>query len=96
MKLFTTVDRTSLAKAKCLAESNDFAIYDLGSDTYALVQRHHGVEWQGVTFSGDGLFRVAELLNAATRTLYRNVASQLSPKRRDVKIAHELREKGLK
>ncbi|MBC5823648.1 MAG: hypothetical protein GIW99_09035 [Candidatus Eremiobacteraeota bacterium] len=88
MKLFTTVDRPSLEKSVCLAESSDFAIYDLGSDTYALVQRHQGVEWQGVTFSGDALFRVSELINAATRTLYRDLASQLSPKRRIAKEEH--------
>ncbi|MDQ2817159.1 MAG: hypothetical protein M3T49_02965 [Candidatus Eremiobacteraeota bacterium] len=85
MKLFTTVDRPSLEKSPCLAESNDFAIYDLGSDTYALVQRHQGVEWQGVTLSGDALFRVSELISAATRRLYKDVASQLSPKHRGVK-----------
>jgi len=82
MKLFTTIDRELIDKATCLAESSEFAIYRLDNDTYALVQRHAGVEWQGITLSGDGLFRVGELLAKATRTLYRDVAAQLSPKNR--------------
>lgn len=64
-----------------IAESNEFAIYDVGRDTYALVHRHEGVEWQAITISGDGLFRALELLSRATRTLYRDVASDLSKQR---------------
>lgn len=82
VKLMPSVDRDILQRSPLLAESNEFAIYDFGNDTYALVQRHEGVEWQGITVSGDGLFRAAELLSKATRTLYRDLASQLSPKRR--------------
>jgi hypothetical protein len=82
MKLITAVDRASLEKSNCLAESSEFAIYELDNDTYALVHRHQSVAWQGITLSGDGLFRVNELLACATRTLYRAVAAHLSPKRR--------------
>jgi len=32
-----------------------------------------------VTLSGDGVFRAAELLTKASRSLYRDVASRLSP-----------------
>jgi hypothetical protein len=71
-----------LAGSKCLAESNEFAVYALEDDTYALVLRHRGMPWQGVTLSGDGVFRVAELLTKATRSLYRDVASRLSPENR--------------
>lgn len=79
MKLWTDIENDVLAGSKCLAESDDFAVYALGSDTYALVLRHKGMPWQGITLSGDGVFRVAALLTAATRSLYRDVASRLSP-----------------
>ena len=59
-----------------IAESGEFAVYGLGNDTYALVHRHAAVEWQAMTVSGDGLFRVAELMMQASRTLYRDVASR--------------------
>ncbi len=78
MKLVQTVDAAALERATLVAESNEFAIYDMGSDTYALVHRHRAVEWQAITFSGDGFFRVLELLSHATRDLYRNVAGELS------------------
>lgn len=80
MELLTAIDRKLIGDARCIAESNEFAIFQLKNDTYALVQRHQGVEWQGITLSGDGLFRVAELLARATRSLYRDVAAKLSPK----------------
>jgi hypothetical protein len=79
MKVMTSVDRATVERSTCLAESNEFAIYHLGNDTFALLQRHQGVEWQGVTLSGDGLFRVAELLTKATRRLYRDLAGRLRP-----------------
>ncbi len=82
MKLVETIDRDTLSPERLIAESNEFAIYDVGDDTYALVHRHRAVEWQAITFSGDGLFRVAELLAGATRALYRDVASDLSRRRR--------------
>jgi len=81
MKLVESIDRGMLEKGRLIAESSEFAIFDVGSDTYALVHRHEGVDWQGITISGDGLFRVAELLARATRALYRNVAAELSKER---------------
>jgi hypothetical protein len=78
MKLVNAIDATTLENAALIAESNELAIYDVGNDTYALVHRHASVEWQAVTISGDGLFRVLELLAKATRTLYRDVASDLA------------------
>lgn len=81
MKLVESIDRATLENGQLVAESSEFAIYDIGNDTYALVHRHAAVEWQAITISGDGLFRVAELLAIATRSLYRNVASDLSRER---------------
>ncbi|HVA33111.1 MAG TPA: hypothetical protein VNG31_03115 [Candidatus Baltobacteraceae bacterium] len=81
MKLVQSIDPAALQNARLVAESNEFAIYDVGSDSYTLVHRHEGVEWQGITISGDGLFRVAELLVGATRSLYRDVAGELSRQR---------------
>ncbi len=82
MKLVAAIDPQALENAELIAESNEFAIFDVGNDTYALVHRHASVEWQAITISGDGLFRVAEILAQATRRLYRNVASDLSKQRR--------------
>ena len=78
MKLEQHLDRAALESARLVAESNEFAIYDVGNDTYTLVHRHEGVDWQGITISGDGLFRVGELLALAMRSLYRDVAGELS------------------
>jgi hypothetical protein len=78
MKLVTTIDANILEQAPLIAESNEFAVYDVGRDTYALVHRHAGVEWQAITISGDGVFRVLDLLARTTRRLYRDVASDLS------------------
>jgi len=78
LKLVTAIDAKGVENAALIAESNEFAIYDVGSDTYALVHRHAAVEWQAVTISGDGLFRVLELLAQATSTLYRDVAADVS------------------
>ncbi|MBV8531638.1 MAG: hypothetical protein JO104_09995 [Candidatus Eremiobacteraeota bacterium] len=78
MKLEQRLDRAALESARLVAESNEFAIYDVGNDTYTLVHRHEGVDWQGITISGDGLFRVGELLALAMRSLYRDVAGELS------------------
>ena len=79
MKVFTNVDRGMIEKGTRLAESNEFAIYRLDNDTFALLQRHQGIDWQGITLSGDGLFRVEELLAKACRTLYRDLASRQKP-----------------
>ncbi|HEY6327077.1 MAG TPA: hypothetical protein VIW73_11260 [Candidatus Cybelea sp.] len=81
MKLIESFDRNILERGRLIAESSEFAIYDIGNDTYALVHRHEAVEWQGITISGDGLFRVTELLSRATRSLYRDVAAELSKER---------------
>ncbi len=78
MKLVIAVDAEALERAPLIAESNEFAIFDVGNDTYALVHRHEAVEWQAITISGDALFRVLEILAQAARRLYRNVASDLS------------------
>lgn len=78
MKLVASIDRAALSAERLLCESNEFAIYDVGNDTYSLVHRHEGVEWQAITISGDGLFRFAELFVVAARSLYRDVASELS------------------
>jgi hypothetical protein len=78
MKLEQRIDRATLDGARLVAESNEFAIYDVGNDSYTLVHRHEGVDWQGITISGDGLFRVGELLARAMRSLYRDVAAELS------------------
>lgn len=80
MKLVETINAELLKDATLVADSNEFAIYAMGSDTYALVHRHQAVDWQAITISGDGLFRVAELLTKATRYLYRDVAGDLSRK----------------
>lgn len=82
MKLVAAIDAKALDNATLIAESNEFAIFDIGSDTYALVHRHAAVEWQAITISGDGLFRILEILAQATRTLYRDVASDLSKRQR--------------
>lgn len=81
MKLVESIDQQALEQGRLVAESSEFAIYDVGHDTYALVHRHEAVAWQAITISGDGLFRVAELLAVATRSLYRAVASELSKER---------------
>jgi hypothetical protein len=62
-----------------IAESDQFAIYAVGDDTYLLVQRHGGTPWTALRLSGDGIFRVGSLLTDAMRHLYRDVASNLSP-----------------
>ncbi len=81
VKLVESIDRQALEKGRLVAESSEFAIFDVGQDTYALVHRHEAVAWQGITISGDGLFRVAELVALAMRSLYRDVASELSKER---------------
>jgi hypothetical protein len=68
---------------KLVAESNQFAIYAIGLETYLLVQRHDSLPWTGIEFSGDGLFRISGLLGEATRDLYREVAGKLSPSNRE-------------
>lgn len=73
------IDRDRFAGKTPIAESDQFAIYAVGDDTYVLVQRHQATPWTGVSLSGDGIFRVGSLLVDAMRHLYRDVASNLSP-----------------
>jgi hypothetical protein len=82
MDFVTTIAPADLVGIKLVAESNQFAVYATGCDTYLLVQRHAGMPWTGMLLSGDGLFRVSVLLSEATRDLYRQVAAQLSPANR--------------
>mgnify|MGYP001206773601 CR=1 FL=1 len=79
MNFIEQIDRTQFSGMEPIAESDQFAIYAMGADTYVLVQRHQGTPWTGVSFSGDGIFRVGSLLIDAMRHLYRDVASNLSP-----------------
>lgn len=79
MNFIERIDRNAVEGKTPIAESDQFAIYAVGGDTYLLVQRHQGTPWTGVEFSGDGVFRVGSLLVDAMRHLYRDVASNLSP-----------------
>jgi hypothetical protein len=76
---FTHIDKSSLACKTPLGESEQFALYAVGDQTYLLVQRHEGTDWTALRVSGDGVFRIAALMTEATRHLYRDVAAQLSP-----------------
>jgi hypothetical protein len=73
------IDRSTFEGLEQIAESDQFAIYAVGNQTYLLVQRHQGTPWMALRLSGDGLFRISSLLNDAMRHLYREVASRLSP-----------------
>jgi hypothetical protein len=79
MNFTQNVDQSEFAGLQPVAESDQFAIYAIGGDTYVLVQRHNGVPWSALRLSGDGVFRVGSLLIDAMRHLYRDVASNLSP-----------------
>jgi hypothetical protein len=81
MDFIEAIDKSAITDLKPIAESDLFAIYAVGEQTYLLVQRHQGTPWMALRLSGDGLFRVASLLGDATRHLYREVASRLSPNR---------------
>ncbi len=74
-------DQSNFEDMEQIAESDEFAIYAAGNQTYVLVQRHQGTPWMALRISGDGLFRISALLNDAMRHLYRGVASRLSPNR---------------
>jgi len=77
---FTNVDKASLATSQLISESDQLALYALGEQTYLLVQRHEGTQWTGLRLSGDGVFRVTALLADASRHMYKDVASRLSPR----------------
>ena len=64
------IDEIGLAELEGMepvAESDQFAIYAAGADTYLLVQRHNGTPWTALRLSGDGIFRVGSLLIDAMR-----------------------------
>jgi hypothetical protein len=81
MNFVQRFDHDTIAGMTPIAESDQFAIYAIGDDTYLLVQRHSGTPWTAIRLSGDGIFRVGTLLVDAMRHLYRDVASNLSPGR---------------
>ena len=91
MDFITNIAPSDLTGIKPIAESNQFAIYACGTDTYLLVQRHSGMPWTGLQLSGDGVFRITGLLTEAARDLYREVAGQLSPSRRREQPCFETR-----
>ena len=75
MDFIEKIDPASVGPLTPIAESDQFAIYAQENDAYILVQRHAATPWTAVRFSGDGLFRVGELMVSAMRHLYRDVAS---------------------
>ncbi len=79
MDFIERIDQSTIEGLELIAESNQFAIYAVGSQTYLLVQRHEGTPWMALRLSGDGLFRISALLNDTMRHLYRDIAAQLSP-----------------
>jgi hypothetical protein len=81
MNFVQRIDQQSVEGMVPIAESDQFAIYAVGDDTYLLVQRHGGTPWTALRLSGDGIFRVGTLLVDAMRHLYRDVASNCSPSR---------------
>src|SRR5471032_1290873 len=84
MDFVNEISSADLVGIKLVAESNQFAIYATGLETYLLVQRHESRPWTGILFSGDGLFRISGLLGEATRDLYRDLAGTLSPANREL------------
>jgi hypothetical protein len=88
MNFIEQIDQSTLG-GEPIAESEQFAIYAVGADTYLLVQRHQSMPWTGVQFSGDGVFRVGSLMVNAMRHLYRDVASNLSPSTLEAKSANK-------
>jgi hypothetical protein len=83
MDFVSTISPSELIGIKLIDESNQFAIYATGLETYLLVQRHESIPWTGILISGDGLFRMSGLLGAATRDLYRDLAANQSPVNRE-------------
>ena len=84
MDFVTDISPDDLVGIKLVADSNQFAIYATGLETYLLIQRHESMPWTGILFSGDGLFRISGLLGEATRDLYRDLAGKLSPANHDL------------
>ncbi len=90
MNFIEEIDRSAVDGMDPIAESDQFAIYAVGADTYILVQRHGGTPWTALRLSGDGIFRVGSLLIDAMRHLYRDVASNLSPNAREAAAQRNL------
>jgi hypothetical protein len=82
MEFVTEIAPSDLAGIRLLGESGQFAIYATGRERYLLVQRHTALPWTGLVLSGDAIFRFSELLGAAGRDLYHEVAVALSPLKR--------------
>jgi hypothetical protein len=82
MDFIEQIDPSTVKGLEQIAESDLFAVYATGAQTYLLVQRHQGTPWTALRLSGDGLFRISSLLSDAMRHLYREVASRLSPNNR--------------
>ncbi|GAC1580432.1 MAG: hypothetical protein NVS3B7_14980 [Candidatus Elarobacter sp.] len=79
MEFVTDIVPADLVGIRLIAESDQFAVYATGESTYLLVQRHSGTAWTGLLMSGDGVFRMSAMLGEATRDLYRDLATRLSP-----------------
>lgn len=83
MEFVSEISQRDLVGIRLLAESNQFAIYATGLERYLIVQRHATLPWTGLMLSGDAIFRFSELLGAAGRDLYHDVAAQLSPSKHE-------------
>ena len=89
MEFVNEIAPGDLVGIRLLAESNQFAIYATGLERYLVVQRHGTMPWSGLLLSGDAIFRFSELLGAAGRDLYHDVAGQLSPVNRERGVIFE-------
>ena len=89
MEFVSDIAPGDLGGIRLLAESNQLAIYATGLERYLIVQRHATLPWTGLLLSGDAIFRFSELLGAAGRDLYHDVAGQLSPVNRERNIIFE-------
>jgi hypothetical protein len=89
MEFVNEVAPGDLVGIRLVAESNQFAIYATGLERYLIVQRHATMPWTGLMLSGDAIFRFSELLGAAGRDLYHDVAGQLSPVNRERNVVYE-------
>ncbi|MGZ3497962.1 MAG: hypothetical protein ACXWNK_12695 [Vulcanimicrobiaceae bacterium] len=78
MDFLRHITPSTLEGMQRIAESDQFAIYAAGEDTYLLVQRHESMPWTALRLSGDGVFRAGSLFADAMRHLYRDVAAELS------------------
>ncbi|HET9343953.1 MAG TPA: hypothetical protein VFO25_13680 [Candidatus Eremiobacteraceae bacterium] len=79
MDFIEQIEPSAVEDLEKIAESEQFAVYAVGAQTYLLVQRHESTPWMALRLSGDGLFRISSLLGDAMRHRYRSVSSRLSP-----------------